>query len=258
VIDIHTHLLPGVDDGSPTLDHSRAVVHRMAAENIRQIVCTPHLLASDSANAPWDEHLALLEALRSLAPVELSLHSGWEIMLDRFGVDLTPDMLSLGGSAARLVEFSRRGVPAGAGAELLRLRKSGVVPVVAHPERYGDCTVDTLRSWRDLGAVVQADAVALILGGSMAERARTMLSEGLIDILASDNHGDRRSLSTVRIWLEEIGAVQQATLMTDENPRRLLAGENLLPVPPFRFPSGVYERLKAILLGPRRGASAES
>jgi protein-tyrosine phosphatase len=183
------------------------------------------------------------------------LYAGWEIMLDRFGVDLSPHVLSLGGSRARLVEFSRRGLPIGAGEELLRLKMSGVLPVVAHPERYGGCTVDTLHRWHELGAVLQTDAVALIAGGRMAEFAQTMLSEGLIDILASDNHGDRRSLSTVRRWLLEIGAGEQAAVMTEENPRRLLEDRPLAPVSPFRQVSGIWGRLKEMFLGrPRLGS----
>ena len=257
MIDIHTHLLPGVDDGSPTLEHSGVVIHRMAREGVATIVCTPHLDASEASNAPCDEHDQLLEALRTVSPPEMMLHSGWEIMLDRFGVDLTSPALALAGSTARLVEFSRRGLPAGATAELLRLRKSGVVPVVAHPERYDGCTLDTLRGWREVGAVLQADAIALIAGGPIAELARAMLSEGLMDILASDNHGDRRSLSTVRHWMEEIGARHQAALLTEENPRHLLENRTLEPVAPFKPDTGVFERLKAIIFG-RRSAPHEA
>jgi protein-tyrosine phosphatase len=256
VIDIHTHLLPGVDDGSPSAAHSSVVLARMAAEGVTTVVCTPHLNASQAAQAPRAEHAALLDELRGHSPEGMRLLPGWEIMLDRFGVDLTAPSLALGDSRARLVEFSRRGLPSGATEELLRLRTMGLIPVVAHPERYQGCTLDLLGAWREFGAVLQGDAVALLGAGPMTELARAMLSEGLIDILASDNHGDRRSLSTARLWLEEIGAGDQAEVLTDSNARCLLEGRPLMAVTPVRLQQRVLDRLKALFFARRREADA--
>jgi protein-tyrosine phosphatase len=257
VIDIHTHLLPGVDDGSPTLEHSLLVLERMADEGVMAVVCTPHLNASQAHAAPVKEHVGLLEALQARARPELELYPGWEIMLDRGGADLTAPALALGGSSARLVEFPRRGLPLWATEELVRLRRSGIVPVVAHPERYGGCTLETLRGWHELGAFIQTDATAVITAGPMADFARAMLADGLVHVLASDNHGDRRSLSTVRRWLEEIDAGEQAEWLTHENPRRLLDDRAPAAVAPVRMRSGMVERLKAWFGGRRRhdGAS---
>ncbi|HSA56728.1 MAG TPA: CpsB/CapC family capsule biosynthesis tyrosine phosphatase [Gemmatimonadaceae bacterium] len=258
MIDLHTHLLPGVDDGSPTATHSATVLRRMQGEGVRTVVCTPHLKASEAWEAPVAEHARLRDELITLSPPEVTLLPGFEIMLDLPGIDLTAESLALGGSPARLVEFPRRGLPAGATEELLRLRMSGVLPVVAHPERYNGCTVDTLGVWRELGAVMQADAMALLGAGPMADFSRQALSEGLVDVLASDNHGDRRSLATARDWLTEMGAMEQAQLLTEENPRRLLAGEALLPVPPIRFRRGVFDRLRELVFGSRPVGTREA
>ena len=255
MIDLHTHLLPGVDDGSPTAAHSATILRRMQGEGVQTVVCTPHLRASEALDAPVTEHARLHEELRTIAPPEVRLLTGFEIMLDQPGLDLTSPALALGGSVARLVEFPRRGLPAGATEELLRLRMSGVLPVVAHPERYSGCTIETLGVWRELGAVMQADGMALLGAGPMAEFAREALAEGFVDVLASDNHGDRRSLATARDWLGEIGASEQARLLTEENPRRLLAGNALLPVPPIRFRRGVFDRLRELVFGGRSSRS---
>jgi protein-tyrosine phosphatase len=255
VIDIHTHLLPGVDDGSPTEVHSALVLARMADEGVRAVVCTPHLNASQADRAPLEEYHRLLLSLRAASPPAVTLHAGWEIMLDRFGVDLTPDALGLAGSRARLVEFPRRGLPVGAAEELLRLRACGVVPVVAHPERYHECAIETFRAWHELGAVLQCDAFALLTAGPLSSLARGMFAEGLIDIVASDNHGDRRSLSTARQWMEEIGAPDQAVLTMEENPHRLLSNQPLQPVSPFRFSVGMLDRLRSAIFGGRRSGS---
>ena len=253
MIDIHTHLLPAVDDGSPNADHSAMVIARMHREGVRAIVCTPHLNASRAGSAPFDEHAVLLAHLRRTAPEDLELYHGFEIMLDTSAIELLDERLGLAGSHARLVEFPRRGLPPEATEQLRLIRSQGLVPVVAHPERYHGCTTEMIATWRELGAVIQCDAMALLGGGPMTDFAREMLSAGQVDILASDNHGDRRSLATAVLWLSEIGAAEQATLLTADNPQLLLIDRPLRAVPPVSFNRGVFERLRELIFrSPRR------
>ena len=252
MIDLHTHLLPGVDDGSPNAEHSAMVIRRMHAEGVRGIACTPHLNASKAAFAPFDYHARLLEHLRELAPAGMALYSGFEIMLDTSTFDLSDPRLGLNASRARLVEFPRRGLPPHATEQLLHIRAQGCVPVVAHPERYQGCTIETIAMWRELGAVMACDAMALLGGGVMTEFARAMLGAGLVDILASDNHGDRRTMATAVVWMSEFGAESQAQLLTTDNPARLLTGEELQPVPPVSFQRGVFDRLRELIFGSSR------
>jgi protein-tyrosine phosphatase len=249
VIDIHSHLLPGVDDGSADVETSVAVLERFARDGLEVVVCTPHLEASVADRAPYAHHRALLDALIAVAPPVPALRLGWEIMLDRPGCDLSAPELSLGGAKAVLVEFPRAYLPVGTSGELDRIRRSGVVPVVAHPERYYGCTLDTVRSWRDAGAVIQTDATMLLARGPMTELAKGLLSAGLIDCLASDNHGDRRSLAAARTWLEEMGADEHAHVLTHSNAARVLADQATIPVPPLPLGRGVFHRLRELLFG---------
>jgi protein-tyrosine phosphatase len=251
VIDIHSHLLPGVDDGSANIETSIAVLQRFARHGIEVLVCTPHLQASRASEAPYEHHRQLLAELIAAAPATPELRLGWEIMLDRPGCDLSAPELRLGGAKAVLVEFPRAYLPVGTTDELDRIRRSGVVPVVAHPERYYGCTLDTERSWRDAGAVIQTDATMLLARGPMTELAKSLLEAGLVDCLASDNHGDRRSLAAARVWLEEMGALEHALILTHANASRLLADEPTLPVPPLPLGRGVFHRLRELLFGRR-------
>jgi protein-tyrosine phosphatase len=252
VIDVHTHLLPGVDDGARTFAESTAVLSRLAAQGVTTLVCTPHLRASEAATAPYRRNEALLAELARRAAAAPALRLGWEILLDRPGVDLTAPELRLAGSSAVLVEFPHSGIPPRATAELARLRESDVVPVVAHPERYWGASATHVREWRAVGAVMQGDATYLLGGGDKGRLARQLLGEGLIDLLASDNHGDKRSLGAARSWLMELGAAEQAELLTRRNAERLLEGVAPEPVPPLEVPRGVTARLRELLLG-RRG-----
>lgn len=247
MIDLHSHLLPGVDDGSPTLARSVPVLHRFAGQGVECVVLTPHLLASRAAQAPHARHAALLDELRAAVPEGPHLLLGWEIMLDEPNVDLRARYLALGGSGAVLVEFPRVAVPARAGAELARIRDSGLVPVLAHPERYWGCTVQKVEEWRTAGAVIQMDVQSLAGRGTIAATARALLADGLVDCFSSDNHGDSRSLASARDWLLAEGTPTHVDLLTRTNARRILDDQRPLPVPPLRRSAGMLSRIGQLL-----------
>lgn len=248
MIDVHTHLLPGVDDGSPSVEVSVPVLERFAADGVELVVCTPHLEASRAAQAPHDAHAAILERLRASAPAVPRLASGYEIMLDVPGADLTDRRLTLDGSTAVLIEFPRAALPPQSSRELYRLRMSGLAPVVAHPERYHDLTPALAEEWRRVGAALQLDAAALHARGPMGDRARALLAEGMVDLLASDTHADRRSLAAGRDWILEHGTPEQAELLTRTNAQHLLAGQPLEEVGPVQPTRSLGKRLRDIFI----------
>jgi protein-tyrosine phosphatase len=249
MIDIHTHLLPGVDDGSPSIEVSVPVLERFRQEGVTVLVCTPHLMASDALRAPIERHRAILASLVEHAPPVPALVLGWEIMLDAPGADLRASHLHLGDSGAALVEFPRMHVPPGASAEILRIRMSGVTPVIAHPERYHQCTPQMVQQWRTVGAVIQMDAVMVFGNAPMSRLARKLLEEGLVDCIASDTHADTRSLAMARDWLEAIDAHEQAELLCTTNARRLLNRESVLPVTPIpQTDHGVLAKLRSMFM----------
>lgn len=251
MIDIHSHLLPGVDDGSRSVEMSLPVLERFAADGVECLVLTPHLSASEAAHAPYERNLAIFEELQGVAPRTLELRLGWEIMLDQPNVDLRARTLGLGGARAVLVEFPRLGVPVQAGDELYRIRCSGVVPVLAHPERYYGCTVERVAEWRRAGAVIQMDTAGLLGTGAVSKLSRALVQAGLVDLFASDNHGDSRSLAVARDWLLDVATPQHAEIMTRTNARRLLNSEPLFPVPPLPAAGGVFGRLRELFLSYR-------
>jgi protein-tyrosine phosphatase len=252
VIDIHSHLIPGVDDGARTLGESLPVLERFGRDGVEVVVCTPHLLATDAQRVDDARYAAVFDELVRHAPARPRLLRGWEIMLDAPGQDLTGAHLGLGGSNALLVEFPRLNVPARATQELFRIRGSGRVPVVAHPERYWGCTAERVAEWRGAGAAIQLDAAMMLSGGPVGRLARTLLERGLVDCIASDNHGDVRALLPARRWLEEAGAAEQAELLTRANAERLLAGQPTIPVAPLeRIERGMLARFRELLLGRR-------
>jgi protein-tyrosine phosphatase len=255
MIDIHTHLLPGVDDGSRSIEASVGVLQRFSRDGVEIVVCTPHLDASDAADAPHARNAELLATLIAAAPATPRLLLGFEILLDAPGVDLSDPRLGLGGSTARLVEFARMGLPPAAAKELMRLRMGGVVPVVAHPERYWGCNADLVAAWRSSGAVIQMDVTAILGPKRMHRFGEELLARGLVDCFASDTHVDKRSLTAARQWLTEVADVDVANLLTRDNPRRLLEDQDVMPVPPIKLQLGMIRRLRELVLGPASPSS---
>ena len=254
MIDLHTHLLPGVDDGSPALENSIPVLRRFASQGVEVVVCTPHLRASEASRAPRARNEAIFAELVAAAPPGPRLELGWEIMLDEPGANLAAPGLALGSSRAVLVEFPRTSPPASGATEIFRLRMSGLVPVLAHPERYWGCSVAQVREWKRSGAVIQMDAIMLLGRSPMSALAHDLVAEGLVDCMASDNHGDERSLTIARAWLEEMGETGHADLLTRDNPARILADQEVLPVPPLARRRGMFGRLRELLGAARRQA----
>ncbi|MGV3708363.1 MAG: CpsB/CapC family capsule biosynthesis tyrosine phosphatase [Gemmatimonas sp.] len=247
MIDIHSHLLPGVDDGSPSIEVSVPVLEKFGNQGVDVLVLTPHLNASQAHAAPRARYREILAGLQAAAPSKPELLLGWEIMLDEPNVDLTSMDLTLGKSRALLVEFARAGVPRQASAELRRIARSGRTPILAHPERYFGCTSDMVREWRSLGVVIQTDVSVLLGRGVPAEMAREFMAFGLVDILASDNHGDSRTLAAALEFLRNNGASEeQVDLLTHINAERVLGDEDPVPVPPMKSLRGITQKIKSL------------
>jgi protein-tyrosine phosphatase len=252
MIDLHSHLLPGIDDGSRTVEQSVAVLREFVASGITDLALTPHLRASDIG--PRGEILVarrdhLLEELRQAAPAGIRLHPGFEIMLDEpLPAFATGDRrYSLAGSRYYLVEFPFSVAGNLATGILVRLARTGVVPVVAHPERYYLCPPATFTAWHAAGAVLQVDATTVTRATSRGDMARRLVEDGVAGILAGDNHGDARSLATGRRFLEERGAPEAAEWLTARNPRAVLDDHALSPVPQARLKAGIAERIRTFM-----------
>jgi protein-tyrosine phosphatase len=208
-VDLHNHLVPGVDDGSESVEESLGCLAVLFAEGVRSLVSTPHLLlprlSSDAAvtreldvhRRAFDHLMAATGGHRELPALGL----GQEIWAPDAGtlariVGRTD--VGLDGSATLLVEFGfdLQGEHTDV---VLAARDAGRRIVIAHPERYryleGTIPLELMRRWRELGALLQVNA------GSFTGHYRSgpealawgMVTEGLVDLVGSDHHGIRRA-----------------------------------------------------------------
>jgi len=263
VVDLHNHLVPGVDDGARDLPAVLAAVERMVRVGIRKIVTTPHIDASltldptalerrlDEVTRAWER---AAEALARAFP-EVDYRRGHEVMLDVPDGDLGDARLRLAGTDYVLVEWPRMRVPPGTPPVVARLVEQGLRPVVAHPERYAGVGADlyVVDQWREAGAYLQVNYGSFV--GRYGAEARTtafrFLRRGWIDFLASDFHGQAgMRIYKTQAWdiLRELGASEQLELLSVTNPARLLRNERPHAVPAVpEERAGFWSRLKELL-----------
>jgi protein-tyrosine phosphatase len=251
VIDLHSHLLPNVDDGSRSVEQSVKVLREFARLGLTDVCLTPHLRAGQVAAGPPIAHDRAFASLIVQAPEVPRLHRGAEIMLDR-PLPSDPTQLrrvSLGGTRYILVEFPRLVARDTVTNALSRVLDSGMVPLLAHPERYSCCSDDSVAAWRELGARMQVDATTLQSPQKRGQRARDLISHGLADVLAGDNHGDDRSIAAGFQFLVAQEGPQQAELLVIGNPAAILKDAALSTVPPLRIKRTWMQRIRQILEG---------
>lgn len=255
MIDFHNHLIPGVDDGASTPEEAAAALAAFREQGVRTVVATPHVNGSLTTHpAALETRLAEVDAgwaaLGEVAAGEPAMRvlRGAEVMLDAPKVDASDPRLRLAGTRFVLVEFPFLNVPPNAPLVLYELNTAGWRPVLAHPERYGNAALDLgdAVEWRSVGTLLQVNGGSLLgrYGDRPQRLAWALLEHGLVDYLASDYHARGRcAVADCRAELERRGAGPQAALLMEENPARLLNGEDPLPVPPIEAPRPFWRRL---------------
>ncbi len=160
---------------------------------------------------------------------------------------------ALAGSRYYLVEFPLTVVGEFATSVLRQISQTGAVPLVAHPERYDACSPATVEAWRNAGARMQVDATTLTRPTTRGHRARQLVAGGLADLVAADNHGDRRTMVTAVRFLrdhstEPAGTTEAAVArLTAENPRAVIDDAQMVDVPPVKIREGLLSRLRRVI-----------
>lgn len=258
-LDLHNHVIPGVDDGARDSAEADAAIERLWEDGVQTIVATPHLDGSltvrpealdrrlSEIDAGWDALRHVLDGRD--APV---VYRGAEVKLDVPEVDLSDPRVRLAGSSAVLVEFPFMSVPPRSAQVLSSIQRMGYVPLLAHPERYGgiDANLDVVRSWMDGGALLQVNAASLLgrYGRRAQETARELLVRGWVSCLASDYHARHSpQLEAARSLLEGWGGEEQARLLFETNPSRLIDDRPCEAVPQLRPRLPLGERIRKLL-----------
>ncbi len=243
MIDLHNHILPGLDDGPETLEGSLALARAAVTGGVRTIVATPHI---DHIHDVQPD--AIPAAVKSLSDVlaaegiELELEFGGEVALTRLNDLGTEDRLAvqLGDGPFLMLESPYATTGLEFDSQAYRLRMQGQELLLAHPERSPLFQREPERLVRLVDAGVLCSISVGSITGEFGRRVRAfalkLLGEGLVHNVSSDAHDDRRRSPDIRVRLEtaertvpEIGA--QAEWLTEAVPAAILAGAALPPRP---------------------------
>jgi protein-tyrosine phosphatase len=238
LIDIHSHVLYGLDDGARTLEDSVAMVRMAAAHGTTDLVATPHA----NPNYRFDPQI-IEERLAEVAEASgniLRLHSGCDFHLSYDNIQdaiANPRKFTINHHRYLMVEFSDLLIFNNTAEIFLRLEEAGMTPVITHPERNGLLRqrVDHIAKWVEAGACVQVTGQSLLgeFGRRAAEFSRTLLDRRLVHFLASDAHDCEHRpprLDLAYQWVKEHCSEGLAEALCVINPKATLTGESLEPL----------------------------
>jgi protein-tyrosine phosphatase len=238
VIDIHCHLLPGIDDGPETLDEALAMARIAVANGITEAVLTPHVHAGRYENTVASVTAAAARFGQALAEhgIPLTLHAAGEI---RIGPELLPMVAAgqvpwlgrLDGFRLILLELPHSHIPPGTDKLVGWCLQRGIRPVIPHPERNKDVLrdIEKITPLVRLGCLLQvtAGAVAGDFGSPARQRAVELLERGWVQFLASDAHNTDNRIPDLAPGRDAAAAIigeQAAWALVSEQPRQMLEG----------------------------------
>lgn len=205
--DVHSHLLPGVDDGSPNLATSLELLAWLENLGLKKVWLTPHVMEDfQNQNAQLEEVFQTLKQ-QYQGPIELALSS--EYMLDAGFSPRLPDQILPLGKQHLLVETSYIYCPVGFNDLLLDIYQAGFQPVIAHPERYMYMEEADYRDLKEKGYAFQLNLMSLsgYYGHRPQKVSEDLLKKGWYDFVGSDLHHLRRYaplLETMTLKREQI------------------------------------------------------
>ena len=239
MVDIHCHLLPGLDDGPETMEESVAMAEMALADGITHVAATPH--ANDVYSFDGDRNLELCRDLAARFEARLHLATGCDFHLSYENLEaasVSPGRFALNQKQYLLLELADFSLPPFLDKALLRLQHAGLRLIVTHPERNPliRAAPERLRRWLEAGCYVQLTALSLTGGfGRTAERAALeYLDRGWAHFVASDAHNlDRRPprLQEAYDLVASRCGSQVANALFHDNPLAAWQGE-LLPWAP--------------------------
>lgn len=242
MIDIHAHVLPGVDDGADSVDTSLEMLRQASSDGTTAVFCTPHILDVGEIISPDDirERVKQLQNAADHAGIPIELFPGSEVMLsDNLGDRLKENILTtLGDSPYILVELPMHDIPFHAESTLFELTVSNLIPILAHPERNTVLMRDPSRLYQLVqnGVLTQVNAGSLsgLFGEEVKNFALDLINCRQVHFIGSDGHSVRRrrlTLSEGRKMVEDILG-ESAKPLTVDNPKAIIEGRELsVPAP---------------------------
>ena len=198
IVDMHSHVLPGIDDGAQTPEESVILIRRMMDLGIKKIIATPHIMADYYRNTPEtiNAALKLLKDELEKENMDILIEASAEHYFDEtFEARIDAHKLLTMGDNFVLFEFSFINQPPNIFAVIQKLKDLGYKPILAHPERYIYLDVEQLRTLHGWGLDFQLNTISLTgyYGKESKKLAEALIDNQLIDFISSDMHHPRHA-----------------------------------------------------------------
>ena len=242
MIDLHSHILPELDDGAQNLHQSLEMARIAIQSGVTTMVATPHCMDGQA-----EDVRSMLKLMRSVLRengLRLQLCSGMEIFGTRDTARLLREgkLLTLNRSQYPLIEFNFHSDGYWETQILSDVIQAGYRPVVAHPERYSfiQYSPELLNRWVQMGCLLQINKGSLLgrFGSTTQSLSLELVDRGFATVVASDAHSTHSRtpwMAEVRTLLELEFAPEAARYLLLDNPRRILKNEMVPPVEPGWF-----------------------
>ena len=236
MIDLHCHLLPGIDDGARDLEEALSMARMAVEEGITHAAMTPHVTPGtyDIDRASIESAVAAYRSALGYAGIGLEIFVGGEVrigpeVLDLVAESRVPYLGTWEDEPVMLLEFPHTLIPPGSDKLVDWLRREGIRPLLAHPERNPDIARDPERlgDFVEQGCLVQVTAGSLTgdFGEAFQSAAMALLESGWTTVLASDAHrADRRTpmIEAGRRMAAKIVGEEASWRMVRETPAKIL------------------------------------
>ncbi len=235
MIDIHCHVLPGVDDGAESIEESLEMLRRAAAAGTEIVVATPHLIRG-SYEVDFSERQRITADLQKAADkngIKIQIKPGVEYYLTPQilgDLDRLSEFTINNNGKYILIEFPMRSIPPSMDVIFSNLYQRGITPILAHPERNAKIcqNPNILFDFIINGCLTQVNMGSILghFGRESRKMSRNMLTHALTHIIASDMHtSNSATLDQAVPAVEKLVGKEQARRMFVDTPGRIIAGE---------------------------------
>ena len=239
-IDIHSHILYGIDDGSKSIEESINIIKEYIKMGFTDIVVTPHYIENskyETNNIDKENILKTLKQELKKQNININLYLGNEVFVNNNLEELLKkkEIATINNSKYLLIEFPMNEKPKDINNIIYELKIKGIIPIIAHPERYDyvEKNPNLVLEWIEEGALLQSNYGSIIgvYGSGPQKTIKKLLKKDLIDFLATDIHYPNNkiylNMDKIRKKLKKLITEERFIELTNTNPKKIIENKEI-------------------------------
>lgn len=239
-IDIHSHILYGIDDGSKSIEESINIIKEHIKMGFTDIVVTPHYIENskyETNNIDKENILNKLKEELKKQNIKINLYLGNEVFVNNNLEELIKkqEISTINNSKYLLIEFPMNEKPNDINNIIYELKIKGIIPIIAHPERYDyvEKNPNLVLEWIEEGALLQSNYGSIIgvYGSGPQKTIKKLLKKDLIDFLATDIHYPNNkiylNMDKIRKKIKKIISEERFIELANTNPKRIIENKEI-------------------------------